>query len=158
MGRENRGIGTSSRFWPASTSPIASCASSPQSWTHRSKGCFGVPGTFQRVLLRDHPRDPDQFFGQDLIARLESRQTVRSLRAEARALIPEEWAERIEARWRATQANQSRNAPMSHTILSSSPVEQRPPDDPQTPPGLIDPPRSATLIRTTYRVGFAAKP
>lgn len=94
----------------------------------------------EKVLLRDHPRDPDQFFGQDLITRLESPQTVRSLRAEARALIPEEWAERIEARWRATQANQSRNAPISHTTLSSSPVEQRPPDDPQTPPGLIDPP------------------
>lgn len=93
----------------------------------------------EKVLLCDHPRDPDQFFGQDLIARLESAQTVRRLRSEARALIPEEWAERIEASWRATRDNQSRNTPISHTILSSSPVEHRPPDDPQPPPGLFDP-------------------
>ncbi len=93
----------------------------------------------EKVLLRDHPRDPDQFFGQDLIMRLESPRTVRRLRPDARALIPEEWVERIEVRWRAIRDNQSRNAPISHTILSSSPVEQRPPDDPQRPPGLFDP-------------------
>lgn len=93
----------------------------------------------EKVLLRNHPRDPDQFFGQDLIARLESPETVRRLQPEARALIPEEWVERIEASWRATRDNQTRNTPISHTILSSSPVEQRPPDDPQPPPGLFDP-------------------
>ena len=93
----------------------------------------------ERVVLRDHPGDPDEFFGQDLITRLEHPETVRRLRPEARALIPEEWVDRVEASWRATRENQSRNTPISHTILSSSPVEQRPPDDPQLPPGLFDP-------------------
>lgn len=95
----------------------------------------------EKVLLREHPRDPDQFFGQDLITRLESPRTPRTLRPEAWALIPGEWAEHIDASWRATHDIQSRNTPISHTILSSSPVEQRPPDDPQT-----------------YRVGYVAKP
>lgn len=91
-----------------------------------------------KVLLRDHPGDPDQFFGQDLITRLESPRTARTLRPEARALIPEEWAKYIESSWRVTRDNQSRNTPISHTILSSSPLDQRPPDDPHTPEGLFD--------------------
>ncbi|MCH9731742.1 MAG: hypothetical protein K0U84_19030 [Actinomycetia bacterium] len=93
----------------------------------------------EKVLRQDHPRDPDQFFGQDLITRLESQRTVRRLRPEARALIPAEWAEQIEASWRAKRDMHSRNEQISLTILFSSPLEQRPPDDPQTPPGLFDP-------------------
>lgn len=92
----------------------------------------------ETVLLRDHPRDPDEFFGQDLIARLDAPTTVRTLRPEARVQIPAEWAEQIEVGWRAKQDLRSRNSPISHTILSSRPLEQRPPDDPQPPPGLFD--------------------
>ncbi|MFA5707784.1 hypothetical protein [Mycolicibacterium sp.] len=99
-----------------------------------------VPRT---VLLGDHPRDPDQFFGQDLIARVEYPPTARKLRPEVRALLPEDWAHHIEAGWRAREEVRSRNSTISQTILSSTPLEQRPPDDPQLPLGLID----------TYTVG-----
>ncbi|MEB3065668.1 hypothetical protein [[Mycobacterium] zoologicum] len=112
----------------------------------------------EAVLLCDHPSDPDQFFGQDLITRLECPPTVRMLRPEARVLITAEWADRIEARWRAIRDNQWRNEPISHTILSSSPVEHRPPDDPQPPPGLLIRARSMKLTPTTHRVGYVAKP
>ncbi|MFF0817772.1 hypothetical protein ACFYVR_21800 [Rhodococcus sp. NPDC003318] len=92
----------------------------------------------EKVVLRPHPRDPGQFFGQDLIARLESPQAARMLRPEARALIPAEWAEHIESGWRAKQDIQSRNTQISQTILFARPVDQFPPDDPQLPPGLFD--------------------
>lgn len=92
----------------------------------------------EKVLLCDHPRDPDQFFGQDLITRLESPRAARRLRPEARALIPEEWAGQIDARWRVTRDLRSRNTPISHSILFSSPVDLVVPDDPQTPEGLFD--------------------
>jgi hypothetical protein len=95
----------------------------------------------QKVRLRDHPRDPDQLFGQDLIARLKSPRTVRQLKLEARDLVPSEWANQIEASWRAKRESLARNTLISKTLLfHCSPANRRPPDHPQLPPGLFGTP------------------
>jgi hypothetical protein len=92
----------------------------------------------EKVLLRDHPRDPFQFFGQDLIARLQNGTTARTLRPGARALIPDEWAEQIEARWRVKHDLSSRNTAISWQASHQvSPVNRRPPDNPELPPDLL---------------------
>lgn len=90
----------------------------------------------EKVLLRDHPRDPHQFFGQDLIARLESPPRAKRLRSAARQLVPPEWAEQIEASWHARAVSRARNTgdDMSSSIC---PEDRRPPDDPELPPGLF---------------------
>ena len=95
----------------------------------------------EQVLLQAHPRDPQQFFGMDLIARLTNPLSARKLLPAARELIPEEWAELIEARWYAQQETRSRNALVGQRMLANtSPANRRPPDDPEVPPGLFGPP------------------
>ena len=96
----------------------------------------------QKVLLTNHPRDPHQFFGQDLITRLENPKTPRRLRPGARELVPAEWAEQIEASWRAQQEMHARNDLTSLKLLyNNNSGDLRPPDDPQFPPGLFGPSR-----------------
>jgi hypothetical protein len=90
----------------------------------------------QKVIVRDHPRDPQQFYGQDLIARLENPPAVKRLRPEARDLVPAEWAEQIEASWHARAVKRARNTgdDMSSSIR---PEDRRPPDEPELPAGLF---------------------
>jgi len=84
---------------------------------------------------------PQQFFGMDLITRLTNPLSARKLLLTARNLIPEEWAELIEARWYAQQETRSRNALVGQRMLANtSPANRRPPDDPEVPPGLFGPP------------------
>lgn len=94
----------------------------------------------EQVLLRAHPRDPQQIFGMDLVTRLENPLSVRKLLPAARKLIPDEWAELIEASWYAQQELRARNTLVSQNILATtSPGDRRPPDDPEVPPGLFGP-------------------
>jgi hypothetical protein len=95
----------------------------------------------EQVLLRAHPRDPQQFFGMDLITRLANPLSVRKLQPAARKLIPEEWAELIEASWYAQQELRARNTLVSQNMLATtSPGDRRPPDDPEVLSGLFGPP------------------
>jgi hypothetical protein len=94
----------------------------------------------EQVLLRAHPRDPQQLFGMDLIARLANPLSVRKLLPAVRNLIPEEWAELVEARWYAQQELNARNTAVSQRIMANtSPADRRLPDRPEVPPGLFDP-------------------
>ena len=98
----------------------------------------------EMVLLRHHPRDPHQFFGQDLIARLENPPQVKRLRFEARELVSVEWAEQIEASWHARAVRRARN---TGDDMSSSlrPEDRRALDDPELPSGLFQTVRSADV-------------
>jgi len=91
-----------------------------------------VPET---VTVRDHPRDPGELFGQDLIARLANLLPGRKLRPEARELIPAQWAEQIDAVWREREEVSARGEFAGTFVVP--PRERRPPDDPELPPGLF---------------------
>lgn len=90
----------------------------------------------ESVLLREHPRDPHQLFGQDLIARLQNPRPVRKLRPDARQLIPADWADQIEAGWQATEDLRSHNG-RGGMFFGISPQHRRPPEAPRLPVDLL---------------------
>ncbi|MBX7134081.1 MAG: hypothetical protein K1X67_15515 [Fimbriimonadaceae bacterium] len=90
----------------------------------------------ESVLLRDHPRDPHQLFGQDLIARLQNPRPVRKLRPDARQLIPADWADQIEAGWQATEDLRARNG-RGGMSFGIPPQHRRPPEAPRLPVDLL---------------------
>ena len=92
----------------------------------------------EHVLVQAHPRDPQQVFGMDLLARLTNPPRARKLLPAARNMIPAAWADLIEATWFEQADSSTRNSAVSWRLLTNAgPADRRPPDRPEVPPGLF---------------------